>query len=659
MLIDSLTLHNFGVYEGRHNVELSPPNQDQPVLLFGGLNGRGKTTFMDAIQLALYGKLAQTSNRGSLAYNDYLNKCIHSAVPKGEGASVGISFRYASDGVEHEYNVRRLWKGAASGTREQIQVMKDGVRDRLLEENWAEFVETLLPNRVAQLFFFDGERVEALANPDTASEVLSTAIRALLGLDLVDRLTADLQVLERRKKVSGARSADRESVRQLQVELDDTYQNLDAARQERAGAQAELDRTAARLRECNNRLRHEGAEIAERREALDAETTQNRDELHRLHRELEAAAYGALPLALVQPALQAIQRQSEVETRAETERMVASALKGRNSALLAWLTQRPRSKKLVSEVQAFLEEEVVEPGAAEVDAYLDLPGAARSQLTDILANRLSNELRNRNELLEAVGAVNARLDDLDRTLAALPAPESLTPLLEKRAELKSRLATLESKLDTLEQSVQQLVRLEEQQNRRLSTKLETITLRELEREDSEHMLKFSKRARSTLQNFRQRVLEARIAGLETEVLNSFRHLLAKENLVDSIRIDPESFSLTVHSVDGETLPTDRLSAGERQLLAVSILWGLAKASGRRLPVVIDTPMGRLDSSHRENLLDRYFPRASHQVVLLSTDEEIDEASYRRLEPSIGRAYRLEYSDATKSTTIHPGYFWEH
>ena len=659
MLIDNLTLHNFGVYEGRHEIELSPPSQDRPILLFGGLNGRGKTTFMDAIQLALYGKLAQTSNRGNLAYNDYLDKCIHSAVRRDEGASVGLSFRYASNGVEHEYNVLRVWRGTSSGVREQIQVAKDGVRDRLLEENWAEFVETLLPNRVAQLFFFDGERVEALANPDTAAEVLSTAIRALLGLDLVDRLAADLHVLERRKKVSGARMADRESVRQVEAELDETYQRLDAARQERAGVRGELDRTAARLRECNARLRHEGAEIAERREALEAEATHNREELHRLKHELEAVAYGALPLALVRPALHAIQRQSELETRVETDRMVATALRVRNADFLNWLRQRPRSKKLVSEVQAFLDKELAEQGAAEVDAYLDLPGATRSQLADILANRLSIELRNRDELLEAVDAVSARLDDLERTLAALPAPESLAPLVEERVVLESRLSALESKHEVLEQSVQQLVRLEDQQKRRLSAKLEAITLRELEREDGERLLQFSERARSTLHVFRQRVLEARISVLETEVLESFRHLLAKQNLVDGIRIDPETFALTVHSVNGESLPTDRLSAGERQLLAVSILWGLARASGRRLPVVIDTPMGRLDSSHRENLLDRYFPRASHQVVLLSTDEEIDEASYRRLESSIGRAYRLEYSDAAKSTTVHPGYFWEH
>ena len=658
MLIESLTLHNFGVYEGRQEVALSPPTPNRPVLLFGGLNGRGKTTFMDAIQLALYGKLAQTSNRGSLPYNDYLENCIHSSVPRDEGASIGITFRYASNGLEHKYNVRRLWKGTTSGMREQVQVLKDGARDRLLEENWAEFVETLLPNRVSQLFFFDGERVEALANPDTASEVLSTAVHALLGLDLVDRLTTDLQVLERRKKIRGARKADRESVRQLESELDETHQELDTARQERASVRAELDRTTARLRECNDRLRHEGADIAERREALEAETTRNREELHRLNRELEAVAYGALPLSLVRPALREVQRQSELETSAETARMIDCALQERNASLLAWLGRRPRSKKLAADVKSYLEAEMAERSAAEVVPYLELSGASRSQLDDILSNRLANDLRTRDDLLGDVDRARAHLDDLERTLAALPAPESLAPLLEERTVLESRLGKLESKHSNLEEAVKQLVRLEEQRKRRLSAKLEAITLRELEREDNERLLHFSGRARSTLQMFRQRVLEARISVLESAVLESFRYLLAKKKLVDAIRIDPVTFSLTVRRADGEALPTDRLSAGERQLLAVSILWGLAKASGRRLPVVIDTPMGRLDSRHRRNLLEHYFPRASHQVVLLSTDKEIDKASYRRLEPAIGRAYRLEYSDAAKSTTVHPGYFWE-
>jgi len=126
-----------------------------------------------------------------------------------------------------------------------------------------------------------------------------------------------------------------------------------------------------------------------------------------------------------------------------------------------------------------------------------------------------------------------------------------------------------------------------------------------------------------------------------------------------LKIDPATFRLELTGGDGKPLPFDRLSAGERQLLATSLLWGLAKASGRPLPTIIDTPLGRLDSSHRRHLLDRYFPVASHQVILLSTDEEVDEASLARLKPHIGRSYSLIFDEQNQSTNIKPGYFWNH
>ena len=116
--------------------------------------------------------------------------------------------------------------------------------------------------------------------------------------------------------------------------------------------------------------------------------------------------------------------------------------------------------------------------------------------------------------------------------------------------------------------------------------------------------------------------------------------------------------MSLTGVDGHALPAKDLSAGERQLLAVALLWGLARAAGQPLPVVIDTPLGRLDGSHREHLLERYFPLASHQVVLLSTDTEIDEEAYERHRPAVGRSYHLEFDPETNATFVEDGYFWE-
>ena len=170
-------------------------------------------------------------------------------------------------------------------------------------------------------------------------------------------------------------------------------------------------------------------------------------------------------------------------------------------------------------------------------------------------------------------------------------------------------------------------------------------------------MRHSERARKTLGDFKSLVVRHHVNRIEQLVLDSLRQLLRKESLVKDLNIDPNNFILELTGVDGKMLPMDRLSAGERQLLAISILWGLARASIRPLPAVIDTPLGRLDAAHRNHLVERYFPFASHQVLLLSTDEEINEKYYELLQPRIGRSYRLEFDDARDSTTVRPGYFW--
>jgi DNA sulfur modification protein DndD len=182
---------------------------------------------------------------------------------------------------------------------------------------------------------------------------------------------------------------------------------------------------------------------------------------------------------------------------------------------------------------------------------------------------------------------------------------------------------------------------------------------QMDREHHARVLKHSARVRETLAKFRVAVIRKHAQRLERLVLESFTHLLRKRALVTDLKIDPATFRIELTGGDGKPLPFDRLSAGERQLLATSMLWGLAKASGRPLPTIIDTPLGRLDSSHRRHLLDRYFPVASHQVILLSTDEEVDEVSLDRLKPHIGRSYTFAFDEQKHSTVIKPGYFWNH
>ena len=126
-----------------------------------------------------------------------------------------------------------------------------------------------------------------------------------------------------------------------------------------------------------------------------------------------------------------------------------------------------------------------------------------------------------------------------------------------------------------------------------------------------------------------------------------------------VTIDSTTFTLSLHDREGKLLPKHRLSAGEKQLLAIALLWGLARVSGRQLPIAIDTPLGRLDSSHRTNLIERYFPAASQQVILLSTDTEVAESEVANLraQGAITREYTLEHDPSEQRTRVRLGYFW--
>ena len=180
---------------------------------------------------------------------------------------------------------------------------------------------------------------------------------------------------------------------------------------------------------------------------------------------------------------------------------------------------------------------------------------------------------------------------------------------------------------------------------------------DLAKQDDIRLIQRSKDIAALLGKFRSAMLEKYVGRIEAYITESFKRLLHKESLVDVMRIDKSNYEISLISKGGLIVNPDKLSAGERQLLGVSMLWGLAKAAARPLPSVVDTPLGRLDSSHRENLIERYFPDASHQVILLSTDEEIYGDYYEKIKPFVSRSYTIVYDDKARSSKAVPGYMF--
>ena len=103
---------------------------------------------------------------------------------------------------------------------------------------------------------------------------------------------------------------------------------------------------------------------------------------------------------------------------------------------------------------------------------------------------------------------------------------------------------------------------------------------------------------------------------------------------------------------------NRLSKGERQIFILSLYWAIIELSGQDIPFVIDTPYARIDANHRREISEKFFPNISKQVVILSTDEEINEEFYRIIKPYVAREYLLINEEDQNKTSVRNHYFFE-
>ncbi len=658
MLLREIVLHNFGGYRGRHSVDVTPPSPDRPVILFGGLNGAGKTTLLDAMQLALYGKRARCAGRGNLGYDDYLLACINRSALAGEGAALELCFDATFDGGTSTFRVHRSWEPSGNGVRDHLMVSRDGIDSMLLTERWDEIVEEIMPLDISSLFFFDGEKIEAFADPERAGRVIATAVDSLLGLNLLERLTVDLVALERRKRSITADTTTRTRLADLESQVAAARADRAYALQTKAARLNDVDRAEAALRKARQAFRQSGGELFERRGELEQRRAGLAERFAEVQHRLIDIASGPLPLRLVQPLLEQVGRERAIEQEAERAELLSEALAGRDEAMLD-AVGAALSKTARSRLERFLEaDRATRAKQADVARHLVLPESFDQRLGFVLPAELDRAAECAGKLLASREALEAEIDEVDRTLAAVPAEDAIAALSrecdERRQVLAEAKAHYSLAVDAYESANKTVIDRETAMQRGYRDASATVAAEE----DAVRIVEHSAKVRGTLDRFRSGLLDRHLSRIEAVVLDSLRRLLRKQQLVSDLRLDPETFALALYDRDGSPASADRLSAGERQLLAIALLWGLARISGRRLPTIIDTPLGRLDSTHRRLIVERYFPNASHQVLLLSTDEEIDSSLLEVLRPKIGRTYELRYDDGTSSTSIVDGYFFE-
>lgn len=675
MILNRLTVVNVGVYRGRHEFNLRPQGTG-PIVIFGGKNGAGKTTLLEAIRLCLHGPRALDEHTSRSVkregYKQYLRERIHhnaNGVLPPDWASIELEFEYAIAGERYIYTVERSWRDNGKGIEETLRVRQDPEPpDEMEPLQWEAFMHGLIPPALTRLFFFDGEKIQALANGsrDAQRIALSHTMKSLIGLDLVEQLQADLSTYRRRQQkdnpVDGAQQRIQvleDALIQLETEENDLLAQLEAL-----GAQIETMEAKIALQEVE--ITRVGGNFAQQRDAYKMTQVRIKTDIEGTEQAIRDLCAGLLPFAITPLYTAAVKTQllreaeyqrwlaskSFIEQKLEEiqDEVTSEAFWQGTGADALFGLQEAVGKRVVETLQR-----MVEPPDAVRDIALrhHTSEPERRQLLNWIEESQTTVPDQLKTLTAHLLQLKAELERTDLALQSVPEDDVLAPLVKTLNELHQALGGLVQTQRHVEENLHRIKLQGEALNRDLHRAREDKAARQKLAEKIQRVMD----VQLVLDDFATQLARWRVSQLEEVFTRNFNQLCRKEHLLEQAEIDAEDFSVTLVGASGKRFSQSELSAGERQIYAIALLWALRQVSGRPLPVLIDTPLGRLDSDHRRNLAEHYFPYASHQVILYSTDTEVDAGLYEMLQNHISHAYHLDYDQAQKATRVSQGYFW--
>jgi len=648
LILDQIKLTNFGIYKGEHSVRLTPKNK-KPIILFGAYNGSGKTTLLEGLQLVLYGKLAKTAGRGKQPYEQYLSSLINNKVSKKQGAGISLNFRTREGGKETAIEITRTWQEANTGIKENFEVIKNGIFDQISSERWSEFVEEFMPSEISELFFFDGEKIEGLADPISSSSMLKSGIYSLLGINSIDNLIKSLSQIEKRKALEIANTDDKSSIENEEALAREIRDKLFRIGHEVASLRSELQIVKNKITKIEGEMKISGADLLIKRHQLQETLATLTEKKKALNNELIELASGIAPMLTIRDLLTNLRKkiqdglghnQKTFEiTQKEFQLLENSFNKESNDVNFSSILKELISKR-IQEIDIESKDSLNDINLSDIPTDEEMDNC----LT-LIRTKISNLVK-----------VNFELETTNKNLHAVPAEGKVKHLIESLNSLRSEKIKLETKISIAIDNESTAKTELEKISKALTNKFSEIANRTSATKIGERILSHTQKSKNTLLKFKEALIGSHIESLSNSITTCFQSLHRKKDLNLRFNIQPDDFSLHIITSDGQEMTSSKLSAGERQLLAVAILWALAKSSGKTLPTVIDTPLGRLDGPHREKLIKNYFPMASSQVLIFSTDEEVNEKYYKALKPHISAEYKINYDEKTQSSSFEEGYF---
>ncbi len=671
MIVKSIELNNFRIYRGVNRIDFTP-DSERNIIIISGNNGFGKTTFLMSLVWCLYGRQMdkvddlykkEIDEKGG--YGRYIGNSLNEeAQRRGETRfSVSVTFTDVEipDTTCTEITLIRSYD-IAINTDDELKILIDGREsDLFTNREEAEFFirDYILPIEIAKFFFFDAEKIVSFAEintPDQRRE-LSKAYSQVLGIQKYDTLKRELERLQDEYRRESALPQDRVAFIDLcaKIEKEDAeIESINNDIQKKLDDQVQLNYEHTQLQE---KLIREGDSMSvEHLKELEENRGTYQKSLDEAQEGLKDL-YSYIPFGLAGDIVSDVAEQLKREKSYKQNKIQLEGVEEKTDDILNELDQARNSYPGVIDIKIrnFYEDEIKklilkhfysEYDAAQFEGFQilhDLTDLQNEEFYTLIAKIKESKVRFE-ALSQKFSTAKAELYKIDREIREAERnaeSDYIQGLRSKRDHLNGSIMTLSEEIGRLNERRENLkndIKTDRQNKEKLSKKIDVSDKNKAVDDEATRLIR-------TIQTFLQRFKAEKKKALEQKLEEKLKAFMHKSDFVHKVIVDiqgnGEDVDISLYDSHDKKIDKGNLSMGEKQLFASALLGALVEETQLEFPVFIDSPMQKLDPNHSKNILTKFYPTVSKQVVFFPLLlKELTEEEYGLIQNITSKTYLI-------------------
>ena len=655
MIIRNIKISNFRSYHGLTNIDFSiDPNKN--ITLISGKNGFGKTSFLTALIWGFYGKLmskvedkykSEINNSGG--YQKYIKQQFNRNQKKDKKIKVEITISDVMIPSIPCENITIIRTFDVSSSKENIEILIDGDSNELTKKvGFETFInDFVLPREIAKFFFFDSEKIVSLAEAKTKEELksLSRAYSEVLGLKKYDDLKQGLKSLVSTLKRRGVNDVDLDKLNSLTTQQNSLNSELEFAEETLNDTENQIEQLKLKSDNFQEKLIREGAIISLTDFKNLKETYNNKlKEVQEIRKDLnDLLEY--IPFMISGGLFEKLIKQVNKEINSGVSGLNDETISEINKVIKRVL--KDDSSKYIEDIN----EGIKNLGEGSKTGFLLDYNDERYRKILAVNDNIQNSMKSRYK--EILAKEKDLRFELHKALKKIRSYENknTNPLNEKYREEKSE---VDSQIENLLIKKGELIQNKNDLGARLTVINKQIS--ELENKqkligDDKKKLAVTEKVLIKIERITQKIKTEKKHSLERSILLGMNSLMHKTDFIEKVNIELYDDYLDINLIDinGNKIDKESLSKGEQQLYATSILKSLVEESGISFPIFVDSPLQKFDKDHSKNIIEKFYPSISKQVVLLPLlEKELTFDEFKMMESNVSSLYKIINKDGNST-----------